>query len=164
MFKKDVTKLSNYLKKLEISDSNLSLYDLNRLLDCFGIKSDAFYVSDFDELLSQNLPVIMKVDPHAEHYIVLLSNQGNKIRISDPAKSKITTISKKELQRRFDNYAIIIQKGEKTDNVVIDSLGRIDTTKIISTFVNLKQVIFFIYFFHNKFVGASYRYHSHNRS
>ena len=146
LFKKDVTKLSNYLKNLEISDSNLSLYDLNRLLECFGIKSDAFYVSDFDELLSQNFPVIMKVDPHAEHYIVLLSNQGHKIRISDPAKSKITTISKKELQRRFDNYAIIIQKGEKTDNVVIDSLGIIDTTKIISTFVNLKQVIFLYIF------------------
>ena len=145
-FKKDITKLSSYLERLNISESNLSLYDLNRLLECFGIKSDAFYVSEFDELLSQNLPIIMKVDPHAEHYVVLLSIQGNKLKISDPAESKITTISKDEIKKRFDNYAIIVQKEEKTDNVINGDSGRIDTNKIISTFVNLKQVVFLYIF------------------
>lgn len=120
-FKRRTDLLSYYIEQLNISEKNVSLFHLKQLLSKFEIFSDPYEITDFDEILTQNFPIIIRTkEINSFHYLVIHEYKNKTFIISDPANEQLEDTSYNDLKNRFSRYALIINSvdtSHKTDSI-----------------------------------------------
>ncbi|WP_430597792.1 ATP-binding cassette domain-containing protein [Enterococcus sp. AZ177] len=92
-------------------DQGLSLGELNRILMKYGVNSNAYSLSDFNEIRKlDNFPMVLVVENDGcAHYIVLHKIENNRYLISNPAEPKIKEYDEEYLQSIFLGFLIYIE-------------------------------------------------------
>ncbi|WP_269052475.1 ATP-binding cassette domain-containing protein [Sporosarcina sp. G11-34] len=92
------------------NDQGLSLYELNQILINYGVLSDSYEVSDFEQLKKvEKLPMMIVVENDGlAHYVVVHKIDKNKFTISDPSMPNIIECEEDYIKSIFLGFALCI--------------------------------------------------------
>lgn len=91
-------------------DQGLSLWELNQILINYGVCSDSYEVSDFEQLKKvERLPMVIVVENDGlAHYVVVHEINKGEFTISDPSKPKIMEYDEDYIKSIFLGFALCI--------------------------------------------------------
>ncbi|AOV08925.1 ATP-binding cassette domain-containing protein [Sporosarcina ureilytica] len=97
-------------------DQGISLWELNQILIGYGVQSDSYEVTDFEQLKEvEKLPMVIVVENDGlAHYVVVHEIKNGKFIISDPSKPKIMECDEGYIKSIFLGFALCINNVDIT--------------------------------------------------
>lgn len=120
----NVSDVNDLYKNYDLKkDQGISLWELNQILINYGVESNSYEVSDFDQLkLVKKFPMVIVVENNSlAHYVVVHEIKNGKFIVSDPSEPNLKEYDEKHIKSVFLGFALCITNVGAVDP---KSIGR----------------------------------------
>ncbi|AOG60628.1 hypothetical protein SHELI_v1c06770 [Spiroplasma helicoides] len=127
----------------QISDSELSFYNIEELLNKYKIEFKTYH-ANFNEFIELNVsdPVVLNINEESsgEHFIIIYKRKKNLFLVADPNNNDLTWVSFSDIAKKYTGYFGI---ARKTETIIFKNKSFFNWIKLFSDYINY-IVLFFV--------------------